>query len=98
MTSGNCMKYQGLNSYSMIYNTTIQLTVFYLLGTQHLLGMWDSKVLWYRDVYIDNVKNSHETHNYRKENVLGRNYVMWPLYRSCYPKEQQQQSNLVERV
>lgn len=31
MTSGN----QGLNSYSMIYNTTIQLTVFYLLGTQH---------------------------------------------------------------
>lgn len=52
MTSGNCMKYQGSNSYSMIYNTTIQLTVFYLLGTQHLLGMWDSKVLWYRDVYI----------------------------------------------
>lgn len=58
MTSGNCMKYQGSNSYSMIYNTTIQLTVFYLLGIQHLLGIWDSKVLQYRGVYIDNVKNS----------------------------------------
>lgn len=97
MTSGNCMKYQGSNLYSMIYNTTKQLTVFYLLGIQHLLGIWDSKVLWYQGVYIDNVKNSHETHN-RKEYVVGRFYAMWPLYRSCYRKEQQQQSNLVERV
>lgn len=86
MTSGNCMKYQGSNSYSMIYNTTIQLTVFYLLGIQHLLGIWDSKVLWYRGVYIDNVKNSHETHN-RKENIMlsqrtttiksGRKSLIW---------------------
>lgn len=86
MTSGNCMKYQGSNSYSMIYNTTIQLTVFYLLEIQHLLGIWDSKVLWYWGVYIDNVKNSHGTHN-RKEYIMlsqrtttiksGRKSLIW---------------------
>lgn len=70
MTSGNCMIYQGSNSYSMIYNTTIQLTVFYLLGTQNLLGMF-----YDIEVFIIYVKNSHETHN-RKEYVVGRFCVM----------------------
>lgn len=48
--------------------------------------MWDFKVLWYRDVYIDYVKNSYEIYN-RKEYVVGRFCVMWFLYRLCYRKE-----------